>query len=107
MISSTCTVEWRKKGIQFVQKGSLFLLQVDDYYGFGEGYLYCCCFNIAGTATWERLNVIGSPPIAQSSSTVLHEKKLITFGGIIGGKAQNSLHSLNLSVFYTHISKVT
>lgn len=41
----------------------------------------------------------GPAPTAQSSSSVMYDKKLITFGGIINGKAQNAVHALNLSEF--------
>lgn len=47
--------------------------------------------------TWERLLTTGMAPTAQSSSTVVSEKTMITFGGIVKGVAQNSLHLLNLS----------
>ena len=56
-----------------------------------------CDFVSIETALWEELQVTGSPPTAQSSTTVAHKKSLVSFGGIIGGKAQNCLHSLNLS----------
>lgn len=49
--------------------------------------------------TWQELRTTGPAPKAQSSSCVLHENKLITFGGIEKGKAQNYLHSLDLSEF--------
>lgn len=41
----------------------------------------------------------GSPPTAQSSSAVVYENKVIVFGGIINGRAQNSVHTINLSEF--------
>ena len=52
------------------------------------------------SAVWEQIKCTGSPPTAQSSSMVVHEKSLIVFGGIVSGKAQNSVHSLNLGKFW-------
>lgn len=48
------------------------------------------------SSTWERLNATGSLPSAQSSATVVYNKMLVTFGGIINGIAQNCLHSLDV-----------
>lgn len=46
---------------------------------------------------WEKLVTTGHAPEALSSSTVnAHNKKLVTFGGILKGLAQQSLHYLDL-----------
>lgn len=39
----------------------------------------------------------GPAPTAQSSACVVYHKKLLVFGGIINGKAQNSVHILDIS----------
>lgn len=49
---------------------------------------------------WEQVQTSGLAPTAQSSSTVTFDKKLLTFGGIVNGKAVNSLHLLDLCKFH-------
>ena len=64
------------------------------------------CVAMTASSTWERLNATGSLPSAQSSATVVYNKMLVTFGGIINGIAQNCLHSLDvgkLFCYHVHI----
>ena len=69
----------------------------DHWCGWCLSYCVCVCACVAA-GCWEKLLPSGPAPQTLSSTTVVSAKynKLITFGGISNGVAQQSLYYLNL-----------
>lgn len=53
-------------------------------------------FHSSGSVTWTKRTTTGDPPQSSSLRGVCVQGKLITFGGVIGTKAVNSVHALDL-----------
>ena len=47
--------------------------------------------------TWERCDTSGPAPQALSLTTAVNGHRLVTFGGVLNGEAQNKVHILDTS----------
>lgn len=52
-------------------------------------------FLLIGSHTWLKRETSGLPPTAQSFSAVVYGVRIFTFGGVLNGEAQNSVHILD------------
>ena len=50
--------------------------------------------------TWERCDTSGPSPQALSLTTAVTGHRLVTFGGVLNGEAQNKVHVLDTSELY-------
>lgn len=57
--------------------------------------LFISHFVLVGSHTWLKRETSGIPPKAQSLSAVVYGVKIFTFGGVLNGEAQNSVHILD------------
>ena len=57
--------------------------------------LFISHFVLIGSHTWLKRETSGIPPKAQSLSAVVYGGKIFTFGGVLNGEAQNSVHILD------------
>ena len=61
----------------------IYLISMYSFLGFPESH------------SWSRRETSGSAPRAQSLSVILSDTQLVTFGGVLKGKAVNDIHLLD------------
>ena len=60
---------------------------------------------LVGDGCWEKLVTTGSAPQTISSTVVsVQSKKLVSFGGIVNGVAQQTLHFLDLCKYLSVVT---